>query len=486
MKKTLQALTKDSFIYGFGSVIQQGLAFLLVPLYTRFLDPENYGIVAIAASISAFLVIIFDLSLRAALAKQYYDYKDNRVELNKFVSSIFIFVLFFGFFLALFLSSQIGQIIFNLLLPDISFNKYIILVIWQAFFIAIIHLYQNLLRAEQKPKKYVIIQLTQFLLNTSFVIYFIVFLNQGAEGQIKGFLIANFLTAIATIYAFIKRFGIYFSSSYLKKALFFSLPIVVHLLSGWTLSKIDRIILGNLRDSTTVGIYDLGYKIALVIGIVTSAINYAWTPIFYETATNDKNAKQVFSDIFNVYLFSISFLVLAVSLFGSNIVKLIAPINYHSAHQVIPFIALGYLLQGIYFMRVTPIFFKEKTKILAFITPLSGGINILLNYLFIKNFGMLGSAYAFILSFLFQVVLIHYVSQKIYLINYETKKIVLFLTILSIGVISSTFIKTDRLFISIFINSLILAIFAGFGLLIGIIKPSQIKKTYLLIKNKRK
>jgi O-antigen/teichoic acid export membrane protein len=386
--------------------------------------------------------------------------------------------------MSIILSTGIGKAIFNLAVPEIDFAKYLLYIIWQSFFIAIFQVYQNLLRAQQRSKTYVYTQLAYFLLTTALVMYLVVVLKQGALGQIKANFFSSLFLCIFALFTIIRQYGLKISIPHIKDALLFGLPLVVHLLAAWGVSKIDRIILGNYRDIASVGIYDLGYKIALGISVITSAINFAWSPLFYETANQDKQAKQIFANIFNLYFFGISFIVLAISLFASDIVKLIATPAYFDAYKIIPFIALGYLLQGVYFMRVTPIFYKDKTKVLAILTLISAGINISLNYLFIKSLGMYGSAMALIGSYLFEAVATHIVSQKIYHIKYESRKILSLFGLLLVGLYIATKTNYPNFMISSLFNGLILALFFGFSIAIGIIQTSQLKKTYLLVKRK--
>lgn len=477
MNKITKNLTKDSFTYGFSSVLQQGLSFLLIPLYTNYLSAGEYGIVVLTTSISLLLNIFFGMSLRGIVAKRYYDYKNDKNKLDIFLSSMFIFALIFGFALASILSTQIGKSLFDILIPGINFEKYIVLSIWYSYFLSIIQIFQDLLRSQQKVKSFVILQFGTFLSTTALIMYFVIFRNLGALGQILGIFSSSFLTFIIIILVIIKNHGIHFSIKFIKEGLSFGLPLVIHLLSGWAVSRIDRILIGRFEGSDQVGIYDLGYKIGMSIYLITSAINFAWTPIFYENAKN--SSREIFSKIFNAYFVIISFIVLNISFFSKEIISLISPEQYLQAYKIVPIVSISYFIQGIYYMRVTPIFYKEKTKKLAYSSLFSGVINIILNLILINRIGIYGSAFSLLISQAIQLIVVHLISQKIYKISFEKAKLSVFFVQFILLIFIFSIISFSNQYVE-FCLKIIVSLFSFlFSIKIGLIERADL----LSIKN---
>lgn len=133
MLELLKRLTRNTVIYGLGNILQRGAAFLLVPLYTRFLSPADYGIVAIVNSIVQVLSIVYEMGQAGAVNRFYFEYADKRDELRNYLGTVFTFSLInTGLITALLL--VFGKSIFPLILRDIPFDPYIKLALWIPFF----------------------------------------------------------------------------------------------------------------------------------------------------------------------------------------------------------------------------------------------------------------------------------------------------------------------------------------------------------------
>lgn len=485
MKKTLKRLSSGTFVYGFGSILQSSLAFFLLPLYTRFLSAEEFGMLSVLSSIGSFCAEIFLMGLGASVTRYYFKYKNNEEELENFLSSVFNFLIFSNLFftVSIFL---LGEWFFKILTPDINFRPYILITIWQTALFIFFTFYLQLLRAKEEARKFIFLKISKFLISTFLIIFFIAFLKWGVLGNVYGQFFASLIFFIVIILINIKQgnFKQHFNFNYVKKALIYGLPLIPHALAGWAVSHSDRLILSGITNVTQTGIYDLGYKIAMGIALVTSAINYAWSPIFFDTADNEPDAKKIFSDIFNVYIFGLCTLSLGLTYFSRDLIHFIGTSEYYSAYKIVPFIVLGYVFQGIYFMRVAPIFYKEKTKLLSLITPISAVINISLNFVLINWLGMFGSGIAFMTSFLFNALVVHIVSQKTYHIPYSYKKIAPTFVVFLILIALSPFVNRFNLVTSFILKIFLVGIFINSAFIFKTITIKQIMRSYEILRTK--
>ncbi len=486
MNKVVKNLTKDSIVYGAGSVLQRGLSFLLLPLFTNYLDTSEYGIVVLTIAISNLLAIFFGMTSKGVIIKKYYDYKNDFQKLKTFISSTFIFTFLFGLIFSIILSTIVGEKIFYSITPNVNFSEYIIPVIWYSYFLTIIQLYQELLRAEQKSKLFVFTQLFTFFISTLLIIYLIIYKKLGVSGQILGSFYAYSIIYFFIMLSVIKKYGLILSKKHIFSGISFSLPIVIHLVAGWAISKIDRILLSRQMGVSEVGIYDLGYKIGMSVYLITSAINFAWAPIFYEEANKKHNDKSIFSKIFNIYLILIGIIVLIISAFSIEIIKFISSDQYVGANKIVLVIAMSYFIQGIYFMLVTPLFYKEKTHKLAIISVFSSIINVILNFLLIGKIGLLGSGISLLISQLFLVVFVHLASQKIYKINYEYRKILLFIVLLLIGLFITTKYTNSNNILQTLIKLIVISIIFLSSFYLKLIKKTDVKEIVLIFFKRKK
>ena len=104
MQSNQRKLAKNAAIYSVFTLLQRGLGFFLLPVYTTVLATEQLGIISTATAVISFLVLFFGLSLRGSVAFYYYEYKDNKLDyLKKLYGTNVVFILLFTFIGIIFL-----------------------------------------------------------------------------------------------------------------------------------------------------------------------------------------------------------------------------------------------------------------------------------------------------------------------------------------------------------------------------------------------
>jgi len=162
---------------------------------------------------------------------------------------------------------------------------------------------------------------------------------------------------------------------------------------------IDRPILLALTNESTVGIYQANYRLGIFMMLIVSMYDYAWRP-FFLTHAKDPDAKQLYSRILTYFTLFSSIVVLVVSLYVDDIVKIhvfhrfIINPAYWSGLGIVPIILLGYLFNGLYVNFMAGIYIEKKTSHLPYITGIGAAINVVVNFLLIPKFGMFGAAWA--------------------------------------------------------------------------------------------
>jgi O-antigen/teichoic acid export membrane protein len=170
---------------------------------------------------------------------------------------------------------------------------------------------------------------------------------------------------------------------------------------------------------------------AIVMSLIVQMFEYAWRPFFLNNA-REPNAKQIYSKVMTVFAGGASLVLIVLTFFTEDIVKIPLPYNKHligsqywGGVYVVPIILFAYLFNGIYVNLMAGIYIEKKTKYLPLITGLGAIITIAFNFLFIPIWGLTGAAVATFFSYFSMAVYIYYVSQKFYPIKYELNKIFL-------------------------------------------------------------
>lgn len=479
MISILKRLIKSSSIYGMGRFIPKAIGFLLIPVYTRFLTTGDYGIVAVATSISSIFSIIVGMGLRGAVTRHYFDYEDNEKKIKDYMGTVLIYFLISGITIVLILSF-FGEPVFDLIFSEVKFMPFIILALWIGYFHAARGILLGYYRAKELALRYISFEIGNFLLSIMFIIYFVVTLHQGAIGKIKGSFLGSTILFVVFLFLMSKISSFKFSFSRIKKALSFGLPLVPHLLSAWVLASADRILLERMTDLSEVGIYNLGYQIGRIMNFVVSSINYAWSPLFYDTAKKKKNPEEIFSRMMTLYTVFISFIAVFLILYSKEIVLLMAAKPYHEAYIVIPAVVVGYLFHGLYFMSVAPIFYKKKTYIMPFITGMAAVTNVVLNIIWIPRYGMMGAAYATLIAFGLQFIVSHIYAQRIYRIKYNYRKILTVIFLVGIVYTINSILHLQGILIPVLIKTLVLFIFGVCIFMFRVIKLNKLKTLFKL------
>jgi len=388
-------LIKDSGIYTTSSILERAIPFLLLPILTRYLTPEDYGIVAMFSVLIGITNPLTGLGIRPAILRTYYKERINFVEYLSsslailIASTIFVSIIFYFFSEEIsFYSSFPENWLFTVVLVSVAqFCTNLILVIWQA---------------EKKPFQYGLFNILITIVNLTISVLLIVGLGYGWEGRLIGKIVAYSLFGFFALLIIIRKKLIAMSINfeYIKHALGYGLPLIPHIFSAILITYIDRLFITNMVGIEDTGIYTVGYQIGMIVSVLVASFNKAWSPWVYENLNKDDhkvNRKIVkITYVYFVVVLSVAFLVSSISTF---LMDYIVGKEFLESSKYILWIALAYAFNGMYYMVTCYIFYKEKTYILSLLTFISAILNIILNYFLIIKFGPIGAAVSTTLSF---------------------------------------------------------------------------------------
>ncbi len=478
-------LSKHSIYYSFGNVAVRFLSFLLLPLYTRFLTPEEYGIIYTMLITSFFVGIILDLRQNASVLRLYYDHKDEPSRLREYLGSVFIFCIFFSAAVIGLLLWQ-GAPIFNWLFPDISFYPYVFLILIYTFFHNSLTFPMMLFRAREQALRYAFFNIANFLLTTGLIIYFVVVLHGGALGYIKGSLYSAAVFFVVYVILAVKEINFRFSYSLLKPGLKYGIPLIPMAISTWIIQGSDRFFLARYSTLSEVGLYSMAYNLASGVGMVVFSVSQAWQPFFFSIARIKEEVNRVIPSLTTYFLLFVSLVILSLSLFSKEILFIMTDLEYHAAYFLIPIISSLFFFEVIFIITSYGISFLKKVYILSAINVLAAIINIVFNYLWIPVYGMSGAAYATLLSYMFKAAAVFYFSYKFFHIKYEFKRFFMIFVSGFIFLMGGIYLNNFELsFRNVLLKCLLLIGFIGALYLFKFFKPGEISRVAALFKKLR-
>lgn len=400
MNSLLKKIKDNSFFemlmhsknYFIGMIATKAMAFISIPVMTRILTPEEYGIVNVFNSYVLVLSVVFTLNSFVALGRYYFEGKDD---LNEFFGTLIIFnsVTLFGiFFLIKFSSSWLSSF---LRIPI----ETLIFIIPFVFFYIFSSWYEQLYIPLKKSK--------QIAFRSSLEAYLVFFISIGIifllkEKKYLGPIYSKCAIGVAFLIYYIKVLKkfikITFKLDAIKYSLHYALPLLPYSLSGIILAQFDRIMVGKYSGSENAGLYSFAYNIGMLLTIVIASLNKAWMPDFYELMnkkdqdTINKNIRRMFKVILICALFLI--------LFAREIGIVLASEKFHSSLHIIPIIVIGYVFYAIVPFFLWNIEYYKKNIYTSIITIISSIVNIVLNAIFIPKFGYVAAAYTTVFSYL--------------------------------------------------------------------------------------
>lgn len=385
-------LVKNSLIYSIIQILQKAMGFFLLPVYTRFLCAEDLGKANIVLSVVSFLGIFCSLGLSSAGTRYTYEARGEADGARTLWGTIFWFSLPYS------LASTVVLFLFikplgALLAPGVSVYPLLALGLVSVALNPSFVLFQSKLQAEQRGMAFGITNFFFFLVNAATTVVLLTVFRLTAESLILAYAITNAIFFVYTLVAFPREIKIGIDGPTLRKVFLYSLPLLPHMLAGWTIGMIDKLFLNSMAGAGAVGVYTVGFQVANVLGTLTLAVNQAFGPWFFEQATKGEDGFRRSRVVTRLIIWFYGGCSLFAGLFGPEILRIMTPEAYHGGWTVIPLLLAGFSFNGIYYCAVGPLFLN-KTTLIPIITFVSAGVGLVGNLTLIPRLGMEGAALA--------------------------------------------------------------------------------------------
>ncbi|MCK9491395.1 MAG: oligosaccharide flippase family protein [Sulfurimonas sp.] len=404
----------NSIIYTISDILNKAIPFLLLPILTKYLTPNDYGIISLFGIFTSILTILIGLNLNGAISVNYFKLND-RILLSSYVGNA-ILILFIMTIITIFFIS-IGSVFFDTKILEIPFYWLVIGVV-VALSQVLIMINLTLYQTEQKAKKYVIFELIQVIFNVVLSLILIVGYALSWEGRLIAISITSVFFANISFYILYKyrkmvKFDI--NINYIRDMLKYGVPLLPHSLAGWGKTSIDRLIIISFLGTAELGIYAIAYQMASIINLVFISFNKAWIPYLFEKLKNiNSTIKNDLVKFTYIYFFIIIILYIIIYYFINIVFQYFIDSSYSSAATLVPIIMVAFLFEGMYYMVGNYILYEKKTAEISKATLISTIIHVFLAYFTIKYYGLKGLAYTMICSYFINFVLVWYISNKVY------------------------------------------------------------------------
>ena len=367
------------------------LGLLFLPVITRYLSPEDYGIVSIFTVSVMFLGMLTRLETQAAVKRLFYESTSN--EISKIINtSLSITAAVFSSYLLL-----------NLVLNPF-YSKFFGVPknwVWALIFLGFSGAFSALTVAlysiKDKPLYVGLWQTLFTLINYGLAVYFIVFAGLGWEGRLWPLIIVGAVQSIFGTWILLAKFNLKPSFSFYrsKEILRYSLPIVPATLGAYFLMSLDRFFLAEMAGLKETGIYASASQIVLALVIVYNSFMPTWESwVFRNLSLDSDQNKGKALLILGGFVVGFGLLCIVFSQLIIYVIPYVLGAEFQQAAELLPALSVVIFGRGFYYAFNPLINFSKWNKIFAPIMIVMVSTNCILNYIFILKYGVVGAAYA--------------------------------------------------------------------------------------------
>lgn len=396
MKQQILSLGKDSLIYGVGSVITRFIGLFTLPLFTAYLTPEEYGVLAMLALLTMVAQPLFSLGLGAAMGPCYFERDDVQNKSTVVWTTFFIHTLSSAFLIVI--AWTYPAFIAKLVRLSEEHNLLIGLSLTGCAFTIIATAITARVQFEKQAKLYVVVTLITALTAIMVSIITVVVLGWGVKGMVIGQLSGNAITLLAFIFIALRNTRLFVSSAIAKELVRIGFPLIPSFAFIFIIMHGNKYILEWKSGLDAVGIYSIGFNLGMTISIVTSGIATAWFPFFLKYINRQSEAEEIFSRIFTYYVFGVGLLALFYFIFAKLVVVSLTAEAYHSAYHLVGFIAIANFSQTLFGFFLPGLYFNKEVKYVSIVQGVAALISLPLNYYLIIEMGVLGAAIGLAIS----------------------------------------------------------------------------------------
>jgi O-antigen/teichoic acid export membrane protein len=426
----LRRLLASGAAYQASSLLAAALAVFTLPLYTRHLSPADYGY---AETLLTF-IILSSILLRAGVGEAFVrfwfddDDETRRIRLARTTTAFVLVTSSGAAIVGVALAGPLSQALLNH--RDATLMSYGVLGLWAFTNLEIAY---ALLRVEERRRTYLIAAVSNVSLTVSLTVVLVVGFDGGARGYVLGNYAASTVVLVCLWVGLRDRLRLAWPGrGALDPLLRFGWPTVPADAAVFALNVIDRAYLLRVKSPAAAGVYAVAVKLSTVVIVAVRGFQAAWPPLAY-SVTDEDEARRLYALVTTAYVLVTGLVVAALTLLGRWLVRLLAADEYFSAHEALPWVALGWALYGLFLVFVT---IAGRARVTTRNFPAAGAglvVNVIVLVALVGPLGIKGAGIALCAAYVVMLVAIHFLTRRLFTVPFEWGRLAL-LTVVIGGV----------------------------------------------------
>jgi len=477
---------RNIVVYLGPSIVSVLLPILSIPIYTALLTPEDFGSLAICAIFAIVVGGIANCGLTVAFERNFFRYAKYPSQLGEMLFSNLFFVcaVFFGLFsLMVVFVDEICQMLFG----SAEYSVLLILVTLAHFVSNVASLFFfNFLKNAERAITFSTWQLTRIVGNFSIGVSLVYFLNQGVYGIAWAQLIVGSAVLVALLISVISEAPIGFCFRKLKEGLRIGIWLLPRVFVDLGSTHADKYMLSLWTSLSSVGIYDIGKRVAEVLFRLMTAMENVFIPQTYKMLFNDDSEREVGGYLTPFFFLSVVPGLLLV-IIAFELFHILTPEEYHDGIPVL--IVLSMFYTSMFFGKVTGtvLLFCKKMGVSFALNIARAILNIALNIPMIIHFGIIGAAWATLFAGLIVDFAGVFYTRRLNVVRLELRKIGVILagfyctSIVSLAI----FYYEPAYWVAFFLKLVCIGLFITVGSMLGIVSRRNLRIFAEALKIKR-
>ena len=395
MKGQYREIVKHSAVYGLGQILSRVASVLLLPLYTYYLRPADYGTIAILDLTGSVLGILIGGGIVAAANRYHFEATTPQAQTTVWGTSLALVAVAATLLVVPAMALRDPLALLALGAEEPSGALYFALALPTVWLGAVSEVPDRYLRIQKRSWLTVVISTGGLLLNIALNVYFLSVAGWGVAGVLTGNLIANGVTTAVRLALMVPTCWPFRYDAPLARVLWkFGWPMVASALLAMSMHQADRYLLRLFVNLDEIGVYSLAYTIGQGLNaLLLTPFAAIWTVVIYEIA-KQPDAKRVFGKVFEYFVYALLLILFGVSLFIHPILRLIAAPEYSAAADLVPIVCLGFVFFSVHAHFSVPAYLAKQSVSLIVVYAAAAVANIVFNLLLVPPFGLAGAAWA--------------------------------------------------------------------------------------------
>ncbi|HET9164118.1 MAG TPA: oligosaccharide flippase family protein [Solirubrobacterales bacterium] len=417
MSGYLRRLATTGAAYTAASILSKLIAVALLPLYTRYLTPADYGAaeVMFAAVVSASIVV--RAGMIEALLRFYYKKDEDPAEVVASSFAALFWLSTVAALIALPFAGPISEALLDRSAPDLARIS-----IGGLWVLTMVEYLLTLFRLEERARAYFLTTIVNVLAAIGLTVVLVVGRDEGARGLLLGSYVSGAAVALGLIVTQWRRLSLRIDRPLLRRMTRFGLPTMPAELSLYLLNFVDRIVIVRSAGLAEAGLYSLAVKFAQAVNVLVRGFQLAWPPLAY-SIRDDGEARRAYAAIVTWFVAGCAFVVTGMWLFSRWIVRLLAAPQFFDSYEAIGLIATGVTLYALYMVLVVILGRTGRTEFNFPATIAALIANLALNIALVPPLGIVGAGLALVASYVVVVGLMYVFTQRLFPVPYEWSRL---------------------------------------------------------------